>query len=153
MAEIKKVLFATDFSETSRNARDVACELVEKLGADLHTLHVIHNLAVEVPDFGMGLSFPSYLEKLPAMKQELSSKAREALGEEFESSWKDDHHLTYAVRFGVPASEIVEYADKNGIQMIVIGTHGRTGLTHAVLGSVAERVLQKAHCPVVTVRS
>ncbi len=153
MSEIRRILFATDFSDCSHRARDLACEFAEKFHAELHVLHVVHNLAVEVPDFGMGLAFPGYVENLAEIKRELAAKAQESLAAELRKRWKQDHKVTFAIQFGQPAPEIADYARKNGIDLIVIGTHGRAGLQHAVLGSVAERVVQLATCPVTTVRS
>lgn len=153
MNDIRKILFATDFSDGSHPAKNLACRFAETFHAELHVLHVVHNLAVEVPDFGMGLAFPGYTENLAEIRRELAAKAQESLAAEFGDRWKRDHKVTFAIQFGQPASEIVEYAEKNRIDLIVVGCHGRTGLQHAVMGSVAERVVRSARCPVTTVRS
>lgn len=152
MKDFRTLLLATDFSDCSQKAREVACQLADKFDAQLHVIHVIHKMAVEVPDFGMGLAFPGYLENIPETKKKLSDKAQEQLAKELEENWKASHRATYSIRFGVPDEEIVEYANSNNVDMIVIGTHGRSGLPHILLGSVAERVIHRASCPVVTVK-
>ena len=152
MSDYQRVLLATDFSDCSQRARDVACQLADKFDAKLHVIHVIHKMAVEVPDFGMGLAFPGYLENIPETKKKLSDKAQEMLAKEIAENWKESHQATFSIRFGVPDEEIVDYASQNNIDMIVIGTHGRSGLPHLLLGSVAERVIHRASCPVVTVK-
>ncbi len=153
MREVQQVLFATDFSEYSHQARDFACQLAEKFGARLHVIHVVHNLAIEVPEFGMGLAFPGYLENLSEVKHELAAKAQVTLAKELTENFKEDHNVLFAIQFGIPDVEIVKYANQNAIDLIVMGTHGRSGISHVLVGSVAERVIEKATCPVTTVRS
>jgi nucleotide-binding universal stress UspA family protein len=89
------------------------------------------------------------------MMQELAEQAERHLGE-----WRSDaERLAGGPRVGMekavgePAAEILSYAERSGVDLLVLGTHGRTGLEHALMGSVAERVVRKAHCPVLTVRS
>ena len=82
----------------------------------------------------MGLAFPGYLENIPETKKKLSDKAQEQLAKELDENWKSSHRATYSIRFGVPDEEIVEYANSNHVDMIVIGTHGRSGLPHILLG-------------------
>lgn len=151
MSRFKRILWATDFSECSNEARAVAVELTQLYQAELHALHVIHNLDLEVPTFAFGLDFPGYLESLPRRRQELSATAREALAKEFDADFKSKHHTTFAIQFGVPFHAIADYAQDNAIDLIVLGTHGRTGVPHVLLGSVAERVVQQAGCPVLTI--
>lgn len=151
MIAIQRILFATDFSECSNRARELACTLAERFEAELHLLHVIHDVAVEVPEFGMGLAFPGYLENIGQMKRDATAKALEKLQAELTDRWSG-LKTEAAVRIGVPASKVVEYAEEHQCDLIVIGTHGRTGLPHVLLGSVAERIIQHAPCPVTTVR-
>ncbi|MCA8985625.1 MAG: universal stress protein [Planctomycetaceae bacterium] len=152
MAEIKRILLATDFSECSNHAREFACQIASQFKAELHLLYVIHDMAVEVPDFGMGLAFPGYLENVTGVKRELSMKAHEKLEAELSEPWVEQLQVVHSVRFGIPATKIVEYAQEHEIDLIVIGTHGRVGIPHVLLGSVAERVIKHAPCPVTTVR-
>lgn len=121
---VREILFATDFSESSDVAGRVARDYARQFGARLHLLHVVWPGAD------------------PAMPPPLG-KLREELGEGVPT-------LT-VVESGQPAAQIVRYAERHGIDLIVVGTHGRTGFTRVLLGSVAERVLRTAPCPVLTV--
>ncbi len=148
MVIVRRVLFPTDFSECASAAFDFACDLAQRYEAQLALLHVVHDASLDVPDFGMGLSFPGYVENIPQRRKELVEEARGALEQlANECSSAVDCH----VEFGSPIKEILEFAEKQDIDMIVLGTHGRTGVSHAILGSVAERVVRHAGCPVLTV--
>lgn len=121
---VKEILFATDFSESSDAAARVAREYARQFGARLHALHVVWPAA-------------------DTTESPLLSKLAEELGAEVP--------VVAAVESGAPAGRIVHYAERHGIDLIVLGTHGRTGMTRALLGSVAERVVRTAPCPVLTV--
>lgn len=143
MVDIKNVLVATDFSEWSDAALVYARALAGTFGARLHVLHAVEFVAtadvmgIAVPDLYKGVesSARQDLENL------VSETDREILGVK-----------TILITGGTPAHAIVEYAGKAAIDLIVVGTHGRRGLSHMVLGSVAERVVRTAPCPVLTVR-
>ncbi len=152
MIDVKRILFPTDFSESAEHAKTYACDLANRFDAQLHTIHIIHNAALEVPDFGMGLAFPAYVENLPKQRQELIQAALESLKKGMAEITSLEKEVIFEVQFGMPFTSILEYATKHEIDMIVLGTHGRTGLSHVLLGSVAERVIQRASCPVLTVR-
>jgi nucleotide-binding universal stress UspA family protein len=102
-----------------------------------------------------GYTFPDgSVMASPKMMQELAEQAQRHLEE-----WRADaERIVQAPRvsvekaIGEPASEIVSYATDSGVDLLVLGTHGRTGLEHALMGSIAERVVRRAHCPVLTVR-
>lgn len=151
MIRLKSVLLPTDFSQPSLAAVPYACDLAEAFGAELHVLHVIHDLTTEVPDFGMGLAFPGYLEQLPKRMQKLEEAAIHQLSEVLPDGWKKTR-IILATRKGPPFQRIIEYAREHQTDLIVMGTHGRGMLKHTLLGSVAERVVRKAPCPVLTVR-
>jgi nucleotide-binding universal stress UspA family protein len=119
---VPQILFATDFSGGSVPAAEMAAAYARRLGARLHVLHVTH----------AGWE-GEMLEALRAYVQRFA-----------------DLPVTASVEAG-SADRIVAYADLNRVELIVLGTHGRTGSTRAVLGSVAERVTRTAHCPVMTV--
>jgi universal stress protein A len=121
----RNVVLATDFSPCSETAAEVAAELARVLGAQLHVLHVTGPRAIAL------------------------SKDLEDIAERLSSVPK----LSLAVEVGAPAAEIVRYAARHDVDLIVMGTHGRTGLTHVVRGSVAEEVLRTAKCNVLTVKS
>jgi universal stress protein A len=151
MISLHRILLPTDFSDAAACAVPYACELAGQFGAELHVLFVIHDLASEVPDFGMGLAFPGYLERLPERSQKLEEEAVEHLAKVLPDGW-DRSRVVLATRKGPPFQRIIEYAREHQTGLIVMGTHGRGMLSHTLLGSVAERVVRKAPCPVLTVR-
>ncbi len=122
---VREILFATDFSDASANAARLAVQTARRLGARLHVLHVVPPVTDPVP----------------------SQRALADLGKALER----DVQLITELRSGSPAHEIVAYASRNAIDMIVIGAHGCTGLSRVLLGSVAEAVMRRAPCPVLVV--
>ena len=127
---IRNVLVATDFSRCSDHAIGAALALARHFDARLHVLHVIPT----------GIMRTAALDRLGAVVREHESRA-EAGGMPSRIS----------VAEGQPASEIVGYATREPVDLIVLGTHGRTGLAHAVMGSVAETVVRTAPCQVLTI--
>jgi len=144
-ADWKKILCPIDFSDASRAALETAADLAGRHGASLTLFH-----AYPVP----GYTFPdgSFVAS-SKMLDELADQARRHLDE-----WKaiatslGMTSVESATAVGEPAYEIITFAKEQAIDLVVVGTHGRTGLTHALMGSVAERVVRKAPCPVLTVR-
>lgn len=124
--DIRQILFATDFSAHSEHAFRAALALAQHFGARLRLIHVVHR--------------PQEQE---AARARLQAFAEERLGAE---------PFTVAVAVGTAAPEIVRYADREKADLIVMGTHGRTGLAHVLLGSVAETVVRHASCQVLTIR-
>ncbi len=145
-ADWKRICCPIDFSDASRAAMEVAADLARRFGADLVLLH-----AYPIP----GYTFPDgSVVASPKMMQDLADQAQKHLEE-----WRADaERLVGAARVtaekavGEPAAEILEAAKDARADLIVMGTHGRTGLEHALMGSIAERVVRRAHCPVLTVR-
>lgn len=146
MISLNKILLPTDFSEYSEPARDFACSFVEKFGAELHLLHVLQDLVAMAPEPGMAFPPPGDYVK------ELQASAEQALSKRPGDALSGDYTVIREVRHGSPFLEIVRYAKEHDIDLIVMGTHGRSGLAHVLLGSVAEKVVRKAPCPVLTVR-
>lgn len=146
MISLKKILFATDFSDCARVAQDYAVALAEQFQSELHVVHVLADVMMMMPEPGSALSLPqNYLVDL---KQE----AERALNKVFTPEQAKDRRAVRALRMGNPFIEIVKYAEEANIDLIVVGTHGRSGLGHLFLGSVAEKIVRKAKCPVLTVR-
>ncbi len=144
-ADWKKICCPIDFSDASRAAMEVAVDLAARNGAELVLLH-----AYPIP----GYTFPDgSVVASPKMMDELAEQAEHHLGE-----WKRDagalgaRSVVTVKAVGEPATEIVAYARERGVDLLVVGTHGRTGLEHALMGSTAERVVRRAPCPVLTVR-
>lgn len=146
MIQLRRILLATDFSEYSKPATNYACAFAEKFGAELHLLHVVQDFVALVPEPGLAFPPPSNLE------QEIVAGAERGLAAYLDPTWEVGKTIVRAVRQGTPFVEIVRYAKENTIDLIVIGTHGRSALAHVLLGSVAERIVRKAPCPVLTVR-
>lgn len=145
MIRLQRILFPTDFSESSADALKYACSLTEQFGAELHLLHVLEVHAGTTPVFGGGLA-------LSPQVKESADEARAALAKVLDPAWALGKSTVLATAEGAPFVAIVRYAREHAIDLIVLGTHGRSGLVHAMMGSVAERVVRKATCPVLTVR-
>ena len=135
----KQILVPTDFSEPSLEAIRTALELV-KTPADIHVLHVLPDIETTAP----GVLFGYFDES-----------ARKRRAGEYLSNFMKQHELTgptELVRIGNPGIEISDYAKKSGADLIVIPSHGRHGLKRVLLGSVTERVIRYAECPVLVLR-
>lgn len=143
--KIKRILLPTDFSSYSATATKYACELVTKFDAELHLLHTLEVHLASTPAFGMGLALPQYLH-------ESKAAAEKALTSVLDPQWSVGRKVVHAVVEGSPKVEIVRYARTHDIDVIVLATHGRSGLAHIIIGSVAEGVVRTAPCPVLTVR-
>jgi nucleotide-binding universal stress UspA family protein len=145
-ADWKRICCPIDFSDASRAAMEVAADLARRFGAELVLLH-----AYPIP----GYTFPDgSVVASPKMMQDLAEQAQRHLEE-----WRVDAEklvgaprVTAEKAVGEPAAEILAVAAARGADLLVLGTHGRTGLEHALLGSIAERVVRRARCPVLTVR-
>lgn len=142
---IQRILLPTDFSTNSATATEYACELATKFDAELHVLHTLEIRPIATPDFGMGLALPRYTE-------ESRAAVEKALSGLLDANWSKGQKVVRAIVEGSPVKEIVNYARTQNIDLIVISTHGRTGLAHVLMGSVAENVVRTAPCPVLTVR-
>ena len=138
MFPIHKILYPTDLSEQSQAAFEVARALARDHNAGLHVLHVMP-LSIA---YGEGFVLPPVPEHTVELKEQLEKLDPHDPAIPFTS------HLTE----GDPALEIIERAKDLGCDLIVMGTHGRSGLRRLLMGSVAEEVVRKAHCPVITVK-
>jgi nucleotide-binding universal stress UspA family protein len=148
MIAIKNILVATDFGEASDSALNYGRELAGRFGAKLHVLHVAQNFYVTT--FGA----ETYAAVVPEMQEEIITAAKKRLDEAvLDSDHSGPATKPVVMTSSSPAYAIVDYAGENGIDLIVMGTHGRGTLAHLVMGSVAERVVRLAPCPVLTVRN
>lgn len=139
---LKRILLPTDFSDTAGHALDYARDLAARFGASVHLLHVVSDpTAQDWAGEVEGLVVPDLLDKW-------KGDAEQRLGEIVLGKIE----TVRAVRVGHAFMEILRYATNNGIDLIVMGTHGRGPVRHLLLGSVAEKVVRKAPCPVLTVR-
>ena len=136
----QQVVVPIDFSNTSLAALEVARELVDDV-SHLHAIHVLPGLTATEP--GLLWNVLDEAAARDAAQEELAKRLTE----------KDCAGANVAVAFGDPADEIVEFAQSLGAGLIVMPSHGRTGLARLLIGSIAERVTRHAHCPVLIIRS
>jgi len=141
MITLKKIMVPTDFSEQSDRVVRYGTELASRFGAELHLLHAVEAVPIM---YGEGAYGP------PENEAELEAVAARHLEEVNVEA--DNVDVVRKVVHGHPFVEIVRYAKEHDIGLIVIGTHGRGAIAHMLLGSVAEKVVRKAPCPVLTVR-
>jgi nucleotide-binding universal stress UspA family protein len=147
MIAINNILVATDFSEASDAALRYGRELAGRFGATLHVLHVAENAYVTT--FGA----ETYAAIVPEMQQEIETAAKKRLADAvIDSDASGPRTKTVVLTSSSAAYAIIDYAREHGIDLIVTGTHGRGALAHLVMGSVAEKVVRLASCPVLTVR-
>jgi nucleotide-binding universal stress UspA family protein len=147
MIDITRILVPTDFSEPSEAALDYARAIARQFGATLHVLHV-----VEAPFVTGPFSAEMYIPEAPSVQAELIQDATLKLARRVLPSDKARYGATKEIIVGLAAKTIVQYAGEQKFDLIVMGTHGRTGLAHLLMGSVAEHVVRAAPCPVLTVR-
>jgi len=145
MKPFRKILVPVDFSAHSDRAVCVAASMAGRYEASLDIVHVYEPLAYPLPDGYVMLT----REQLDALFAEFDRKLR--LAKQTALAVGASKVDTY-VRQGLAASEICDFARDGAYDLIVMGTHGRRGLEHLLLGSVAERVLRMAPCPVLTVK-
>jgi nucleotide-binding universal stress UspA family protein len=145
--ELKRILFPFDFSELSLHGFRYARSFAETYGAELHVLHVVD----EAYQFWMAMG-PNSVPIGPPPEELISASSRELEKFVAEQLSDADFPVRTEVQMGWPFMEIIRYAREKKIDLIVLGTHGRSGLKHVLLGSVAEKVVRKAPCPVLTIR-
>jgi len=143
---ITRVLCAVDFSEPSREALYFAVDVARQYGAELTLLHVYAVPGYAFPE-GVVVAGPEVMTDILAeIERSLETWKKEA-------TVRGALNVCTATEQGSASVEIVRYAEDHDIDLIVVGTHGRGGLAHVLLGSVAEKVVRKAPCPVLTVRT
>lgn len=139
------ILVPTDLSEGAEEALDYACELAAKFGATIHLLNVISIPALGVPELGVAMAgtvIDSLIADNKAALEDLANRkcAKATMGQQI-------------LRTGDARDVILNTAKELGVDLIVMGTHGRRGVSRALLGSVTETVVRTAPCPVLTVRA
>jgi len=148
MIALNQILVATDFSEPSDAACAYGRELAGRFGATLHVLHVVQGF----PPAAFGAEGFSIIG--PELQRQMEDDARHRLEElVMDSDDSGPATTTAVITDSSPAFAIIEYAKAHRIDAIVVGTHGRGALAHLLMGSVAERVVRLAPCPVLTVKS
>ena len=135
----KKILCPIDYSENSQLSLNYAASLAKESDAELHIVFCYENIPPYEAGFGT------------AMAATVDTEAQKA---ELEKVVPKEHEVRYCheLLHGSPMEELTRYSDENEIDLIVMGTHGRKGLSRILMGSVAEAVLRNANCPVLTIR-
>lgn len=142
MIALHRILVPTDFSECADAAMRYGLELARTFDATLHLLHV-----VEDPNTWAGAGFPlALVDVLEHFQDEAGKRLIASVPD------ADRSRVVVSCPIASPVAEIVRYANHQAIDLIVMGTHGRGFVAHALIGSVAERVVRRASCPVLTVR-
>jgi universal stress protein A len=140
----EKILCPVDFSEFTDEILAYAVNIAKRFDSELHLIHVIPNLNYFTP-------YESFLtpENLVAIERNIEGE----VGKDFDKITKKlDLPFKRIVKTGVTFVEIIDYIKDQGIDLVVMGTHGRSGIEHILIGSVAEKVVRKSPCPVLTVR-
>jgi nucleotide-binding universal stress UspA family protein len=146
MKPFKRILVATDLTPASRSAVDEALALAKENGAELMIAHVC-----ETPNITQAAAIaPNVYDE---WNRNLKEGAQERLEPFLEEARKEGVHAGALVLFGTPYEAIVEAAQANNADLVVLGTHGRKGVSRFFLGSVASRVISTSPCPVMTVRA
>lgn len=145
----EKILIPTDGSEVAEQAVTHALDVAEKYGAELHALYVID---VDAVDVSLGTEQvqrlkEGHFDEMP----ELQAQAQEATGHVAEQGEEMDVDVVESVVAGQPHRQIGRYTEKNGLDLVVMGSAGRSGIRRALLGSVAERTLRTTKVPVMVV--
>lgn len=146
MVALKNILVASDFSACSDAALAEARRYADAFDARIHLLHVVTEPLHE-PWAGYAPE-GAFLETINDLEIEARGRLHRTI-----AGWPDAGRFVIDCVWGDPSEQIVKYAREDGIDLIVCGTHGRSGFDHALVGSVAERVVRLAPCPVLTVHA
>lgn len=142
---IKKVLVPIDFSDYSKSALKYAVNFAKSFNADIILIYVVEPI-IYPPDFSMGQI------AMPSINTEWDDRAKDELQKLAKSEIADIANVKTVIKTGKPFVEIIETAKEENIDLIIIATHGHSGVEHILFGSTAEKVVRKAPCPVLTLR-
>jgi nucleotide-binding universal stress UspA family protein len=145
MKTFNNILMPTDFSELSFAGAEYAATIAKMYGAKVYLLHVVLEPLLAPP-------FPNVDLNAETLLRDNVEAARISLDDEANHRFKDSSNIITVVRKGEPWREIVRFAQAQDVDLIVMATHGRTGFSHAVLGSVAEKVVRYSTIPVLTIK-
>ena len=143
--DIKKVLVPIDFSDYSKSALKYAVDFAQKFNAEIMLVYVVEPV-IYPPDFSMGQI------AIPSVNTEWDIKAKEEIDKLAASEIPDVVTVKTMIKTGKPFIEIIETAAEEDVDVIIIATHGHSGMEHILFGSTAEKVVRKAPCPVLTLR-
>ncbi len=143
--EIKKVLVPIDFSDYSKSSLRYAVNFAKKFNAEIYLIYVVEPV-IYPPDFSMGQI------AIPSVNAEWDERAREELKNLAKTEIPEGVKVKTILKNGKPFLEIIDTALEENIDLIIIATHGHSGVEHILFGSTAEKVVRKAPCPVLTLR-
>jgi nucleotide-binding universal stress UspA family protein len=146
MLALKTVLVPTDFSDASESALRYGRAMAEAFSASLHVVHVMEDLLAHA------WAAEVYVSSMPQLRDEIEKESRQRLETLLGEGDRSKFRAETALLAGNPFLEIIRYAKAHDVDLIVMGTHGRGPIAHMLLGSVAEKVVRKSPCPVLTVR-
>jgi nucleotide-binding universal stress UspA family protein len=145
MKQVQKILFPIDFASHFESLVPWVSTFAEKFGASVYVLFVAQDLS----------NFSTFFvphSNIQSFQEEAVGSARKRMATAVQEFFKDFPKLETRVEVGSPAEKILEMANKEKVDLIIMGAHGRKGLDRAIFGSVADKVVQSAPCPVVTIR-
>ena len=143
--EIKKILVPIDFSDYSKSSLKYATNFANKFNAGITLIYVVEPV-IYPPDFSMGQI------AIPSVNAEWDLKAKEELEKLGKQEIPESIKVSILIKTGKPFLEIIDTAADENIDLIIIATHGHSGVEHILFGSTAEKVVRKAPCPVLTLR-
>ena len=142
---INKVLVPIDFSDYSKSALKYAVNFAKSFNAEIILIYVVEPV-IYPPDFSMGQI------AMPSINTEWDDRAKDELQKLAKSEIIGAVKVKTIIKTGKPFVEIIETAKEENVDLIIIATHGRSGVEHILFGSTAEKVVRKAPCPVLTLR-
>ena len=146
MIKLKRILFPTDFSSTAEHALKYALTFASEHKAKLYVIHVIVNpdSPVEAGEEGESVAPPSF--------EKMEARAKKAIQQLIPERYMKELEIENIIVRGTPLKAILECAKKYNIDLITMASHGRKGISHMLMGSLAEKVVQMAPCPVLTIK-
>ena len=147
MVQLKKIVFCTDFSENANEAFELAFDLTQKYGAQILLVHVVPPLVFPSPVMEEFIAEQANYQFIDQVIQ----RSLEQMESTYVSRMGGYENVQVQVLSGHPASEILHFIEQEKVDLVVMGTHGFTGLAHFFLGSTAEKVVRRAGCSVLTV--
>ncbi|MEJ5262163.1 MAG: universal stress protein [Ignavibacterium sp.] len=142
---IKKILVPIDFSDYSKSALKYAVNFAKVFNAEMYLIYVVEPV-IYPPDFSMGQI------AIPSVTVEMDERAKEELTKLAQQEIPSEIKRQIIIKTGKPFVEIIETASEEDVDLIIIATHGHSGVEHILFGSTAEKVVRKAPCPVLTLR-
>lgn len=143
--EIHKILIPIDFSDYSKTALKYAVNFAQQFSAEMILVYVVEPV-IYPPDFSMGQI------AIPSLTSEFDERAKEELNKLAKTEIPQNLKVSVKIKTGKPFVEIIETAAEESVDLIIIATHGHSGVEHILFGSTAEKVVRKAPCPVLTLR-